>query len=100
MNITFRAEAAAAFSSKADKWNYEDELLYRHVKEYAIGHGVGVDYQVDSDLCTISSNWLPAYELPVVEHRVIDKLNVKMVDLASMKPKEPIHYSRNVSKLA
>lgn len=88
MSVTFHAEAAAAFSSKADKGNYEDELLYRHVKEYAIGHGVGVEYQIDSEKCTIKSNWLPTYELPVVEHRVIDQLNVKMMDLSSMNPKE------------
>ncbi|WP_462411408.1 DISARM system helicase DrmA [Neobacillus sp. Marseille-QA0830] len=88
MSITFQAEAAAAFSSKADKWNLEDELLYRHVKEYAIGHGVGVSYQIDGQLCTINSDWLPSYELPVVEHRIIEQLNVKMMDLASMKPFE------------
>ncbi len=88
MMVSFKAEAAVAFSSKADKWNYQDELLYRHVKEYAIGHGVGVDYQIDANVCTIMSDWLPTYELPVVEHRVIEKLNVKMMDLASMNPKD------------
>ncbi len=88
MNVTFHSQAAAAFSSKADKWNYVDELLYRHVKEYAIGHGVGVDYYINSELCTIESTWLPSYELPVVEHRVIDQLNVKMMDLSTMTPQE------------
>ncbi|WP_338472801.1 DISARM system helicase DrmA [Niallia sp. XMNu-256] len=86
--ISFNADAAAAFSSKADKWNYEDELLYRHVKEYAIGHGVGVNYKIKSGVCTIQSDWLPLYELPSVEHRSIDELNVKMMDLASMPPKK------------
>ncbi|WP_423798184.1 DISARM system helicase DrmA [Neobacillus sp. SAB-20_R2A] len=88
ISISFQASAAAAFSSKADKWNYQDELLYRHVKEYAIGHGVGVDYHVDSETCTIHSNWLPAYELPVVEHRSIDQLNVRMMDLATVSQQE------------
>jgi hypothetical protein len=88
ITVSFEAEAAATFVSKADKWNYEDELLYRHVKEYAIGHGVGVEYDIDDKICKIKTNWLPSYELPIVEHRVIANLNVKMMDLATQSPNE------------
>lgn len=84
ISVVFDAEAVVEISSKADKWNYEDELLYRHVKEYAIGHGVGVDYQVIDGKCTIKTTWLPMYELPAVEHRKLEQLNVKMMDLAKM----------------
>ena len=88
LSASFNADAAVAFSSKADKWNYEDELLYRHVKEYAIGHGVGVNYEIKSGVCSIQSDWLPSYELPSVEHRKIGDLNVKIMDLATMPPKK------------
>jgi uncharacterized protein YbaR (Trm112 family) len=82
--IKFDEAVAVAYSSRADQWNFEDELLYRHVKEYAIGHGVGVDYELKDNQCYIQTTWLPSYEVPIVEHRVLNKMNVRMMDLASM----------------
>ena len=57
------------FTSKADRFNVADELLYRDSHEFAIGHGVGVDWKMDDSHLTIESTWLPFYELPTVEHR-------------------------------
>lgn len=59
----------AFFTSKADRFNVSDELLYREQKELAIGHGVGVKWEVKDGKVTIESTWLPFYELPAIEHR-------------------------------
>ncbi|MDC7724457.1 DISARM system helicase DrmA [Priestia megaterium] len=76
--------AVATFSSRADQFSLEDELLYRHVNEYAIGHGVGVDYNFNSQECTLETTWLPMAEVPIVEHRQVTGINMSMMEIADM----------------
>ncbi|MEJ9152500.1 DISARM system helicase DrmA [Bacillus smithii] len=75
----------AVFSSKADINHYEDELLYgRHFHEYAVGHGVGVDWREIDRHIIIESKWLPFYEIPVVEHRTFTNVRFFMKELSEM----------------
>ncbi|MGY5267788.1 helicase-related protein [Paraclostridium bifermentans] len=52
------------------------ELLYLNKKNYAIGHGVSVDYDIDSNTNRgiIKTNFLPTEEVPKLKFRV-DELN-------------------------
>lgn len=72
----------AKFTSKADQYNVQNELLYRDKEELAIGHGVGVDWEVVGNITTIYSTWMPRYELPNVEHCKIENQSFKMKDLS------------------
>lgn len=69
LKVSFSENDMAFFTSKADRFNVSDELLYREQKELAIGHGVGVKWEVKDGKVTIESTWLPFYELPAIEHR-------------------------------
>ncbi|MGG2093483.1 DISARM system helicase DrmA [Bacillus sp. S13(2024)] len=84
IKVEVDSAVVAAFSSKADQFNLQDELLYRHVNEYAIGHGVGVNYSFKDNTCILETTWLPIAEVPIVEHRQIKDLNTSMMDLAEM----------------
>ncbi|HHB1766557.1 TPA: DISARM system helicase DrmA [Bacillus cereus] len=86
--VEVKDESIAKFSSRADQWNLEDELLYRHVNEYAIGHGVGIGYSFSERKCLLETTWLPTAEVPIVEHREIKELTTSMVKLAEMSAEE------------
>ncbi|MCD8500519.1 MAG: hypothetical protein LRY71_01080 [Bacillaceae bacterium] len=92
LKVSFSKENMAFFTSKADRFNVADELLYRDAKELAIGHGVGVDWKIDSNEVNIESTWLPFYELPSVEHRTIDEHSFSMKELSRMSAKELKEY--------
>lgn len=72
----------AKFTSKADQYNVQNELLYRDKEELAIGHGVGVDWETVGNITTIYSTWMPRYELPNVEHCKIKNQSFKMKELS------------------
>lgn len=72
----------AKFTSKADQYHIQNELLYRDKEELAIGHGVGVDWEVVGKTTTIYSTWMPRYELPNVEHCKIENQSFKMKELS------------------
>lgn len=74
----------ATFTSKADQYHVQNELLYRDKEELAIGHGVGVDWEVKGNITTVFSTWMPRYELPNVEHCKIENRSFKMKDLSEM----------------
>lgn len=84
MSVEIPKEHIALFSSKADENHLEDELLYSHIKEYAIGHGVGVDWQESQKTVQIESMWLPFYEMPIVEHRKLPDTRFVMKELCEM----------------
>lgn len=88
MTVEIAKEHIALFSSKADENHYENELLYGHIKEYAIGHGVGVDWEEDEKKVIIESKWLPFYEMPIVEHRKLSNTSFFMRDLSEMNSEE------------
>src|SRR5699024_2080443 len=88
LQVSFSKENMAFFTSKADRFNISDELLYREHNELAIGHGVGVDWHVNSNEVNIESTWLPFYELPTVEHRSIEGYSFSMKELRGMSAKE------------
>lgn len=88
MVVEVPKESIAVFSSKADANHYEDELLYgRHSHEYAVGHGVGVDWRESDRYVIIESKWLPFYELPAVEHRSFSNVRFFMKELSEMDEK-------------
>lgn len=72
----------AKFTSKADQYHVQNELLYRDKEELAIGHGVGVDWKTVGNITTIYSTWMPRFELPNVEHCKIENQSFKMKDLS------------------
>ncbi|USY50654.1 DISARM system helicase DrmA [Bacillus altitudinis] len=72
----------AKFTSKADQYHVQNELLYRDKEELAIGHGVGVDWKTVGNIITIYSTWMPRFELPNVEHCKIENQSFKMKDLS------------------
>lgn len=98
IRIELDTSALATFTSKADKFNLQNELLYRHVNEYAIGHGVGVNYVFKDDICILETTWLPTAEVPIVDHRQIKGLNVSMMELAKMSKQELDINLRKITK--
>lgn len=82
LKVRFPKYHLAYFTSKADRFNVQNELLYRDFYELAIGHGVGVDWNIESGQVTIESTWLPFYELPNVEHRTIEGHSFSMLELS------------------
>ncbi|RDV35217.1 DISARM system helicase DrmA [Lysinibacillus capsici] len=72
----------AKFTSKADQYNVQNELLYREKEELAIGHGVGVDWETVGNITTIYSTWMPRYELPNVDHYKLENQSFKMKELS------------------
>lgn len=88
LNVSFGEENMAFFTSKADRFNVSDELLYRDSKELAIGHGVGVNWTVTDSKVQIESTWLPFHELPTVQHRTFEGYTFSMRELSRMKVDE------------
>ncbi|MFC4557301.1 DISARM system helicase DrmA [Virgibacillus kekensis] len=84
MKVTVDKELIKSFTSKADQHNYEDELLYGDVPEYAVGHGVGVDWKEIGNNFSIESTWMPFHEMPLVEHRKIKDVTYSMKELATI----------------
>src|SRR5690606_28591195 len=87
LNVNVNTESLGRFTSKADSYHLQEELLYRDKKEIAIGHGVGVDWIEQGKTTTIYSTWMPRYELPSVEHRRIGNQTFSMKELSEMSPK-------------
>lgn len=88
LQVNVAEEDVATFTSKADRFNTSDELLYRENEELAIGHGVGVDWKKNLSHITIESTWLPFYELPSIEHRTFENYSFSMKELSRMSAKD------------
>lgn len=88
LSVSLDEEYLGVFTSKADKFNVQDELLYRDFKESAIGHGVGVDWTQNSGKNTLYSTWMPFYELPMVEHTKIPNSIFSMKELSELSASE------------
>ncbi|NLJ17675.1 DISARM system helicase DrmA [Globicatella sulfidifaciens] len=88
LKVHVTSESLGRFSSKADSYHLQEELLYRDKKEIAIGHGVGVDWFEKEDHTTIYSTWMPRYELPSVEHHKIGNHSFSMKELSEMSANE------------
>jgi hypothetical protein len=84
LKVNVPTENLGVFTSKADAYHLQEELLYRANKEIAIGHGVGVDWAENENVTTIFSTWMPRYELPSVEHSKIDNQSFSMKELSEM----------------
>lgn len=98
LSISFEEDNMAIFTSKADRFNVADELLYRDFKELAIGHGVGVDWNIENGKVNIESTWLPFYELPAVEHTTFEGYSFSMKDLSRMSATELNDYLSIIPK--
>ncbi|GAE27535.1 DNA and RNA helicase [Halalkalibacter wakoensis JCM 9140] len=84
LKVDIPTEYLGVFTSKADAYHLQEELLYRKKSEIAIGHGVGVDWAKSKKLTTIHSTWMPRYELPSVEHSKIENQSFSMRELSEM----------------
>lgn len=82
LKVNIPKSKIAKFTSKADKYHVQNELLYRDKEELAIGHGVGVDWETIQNSTIIYSTWMPRYELPTVEHFKDNNQLLKMKDLS------------------
>ena len=80
--------SVGVFTSKADQYHLQEELLYRDKEEIAIGHGVGIDWQDVGSTTTIYSTWMPRYELPSIEHGKIDNQAFSMKELSELSAKD------------
>ena len=59
-----------------------NELLYRNVKTYAIGHGCAVDWEDNTRVCKIRTCLIPSYEMkPIVPTRFSD-ISLSMYDMS------------------
>lgn len=87
LKVNIPESVVGVFTSKADRYHLQEELLYRDKQEIAIGHGVGVDWETVGNITTIYSTWMPRYELPSVEHSKIENQNFSMGELSELSPK-------------
>lgn len=88
LKVNVPKENLGVFTSKADVYHLQEELLYRDKEEIAVGHGVGVDWVEAERHTTIYSTWVPRYELPSVEHRKIENQSFLMKELSEMSAKQ------------
>lgn len=88
LSVSLDEECIGVFSSKADKFNVQDELLYRDFNELAVGHGVGVDWIHNSGKTTLYTTWMPFYELPIVEHTKIPNSIFSMKELSELSARD------------
>lgn len=88
LKVNVPKENLGVFTSKADIYHLQEELLYRDKEEIAVGHGVGVDWVEAERHTTIYSTWVPRYELPSVEHRKIENQSFLMKELSEMSAKQ------------
>lgn len=88
LKVHIKSAYMAKFTSKADQYHLQNELLYRDKEELAIGHGVSVDWEEVDKNIVIYSTWMPKYELPNIEHLKIENQSFKMRDLSNSSPDE------------
>lgn len=88
LKVHIKSSYIAKFTSKADQYHLQNELLYRDKEELAIGHGVSVDWEEVDKTTVIYSTWMPKYELPNIEHSKIENQSFKMKDLSNSSPDE------------
>lgn len=88
LKVHIKSAYMAKFTSKADQYHLQNELLYRDKEELAIGHGVNVDWEEVDKNIVIYSTWMPKYELPNIEHSKIENQSFKMTDLSNSSPDE------------
>lgn len=58
LKVNVPKENLGVFTSKADVYHLQEELLYRDKEEIAVGHGVGVDWVEAERHTTIYSTWV------------------------------------------
>lgn len=80
--------SVGVFTSKADQYHLQEELLYRDKEEIVIGHGVGVNWLKMGNITTIHSTWMPRYELPSVEHSKLENQAFSMKELSELSAKD------------
>lgn len=82
-NAGFFASADKTKSlQREDKEEQEIEFLYRHVDSFAIGHGISVKWDKNSDgtVTKVATDSVPVFHQEVLETSV-DGLSIKMMDL-------------------
>jgi hypothetical protein len=82
---------AASTVDPMERQEYEEALLaYRHRQEFAVGHGVAVDWttvQGDPTCATsVRTDSMPAFEVPRSRPRDIEGLETRMKELAGAEP--------------
>ncbi|MFC1578973.1 helicase-related protein [Pseudomonadota bacterium] len=63
----------------------ELELLYRHKKVYAVGHGIAADWELEDEACTrVFTSSLPDYELKPILPASIEDADLNMFKMSQM----------------
>ena len=66
----------------SDEDYLSNQLLYRDIKNYAIGHGIGVEWETeDNKVTTIKSSIFPSYEIKPIVPNIFEDISLKMLDL-------------------
>jgi hypothetical protein len=69
--------------SDKDEDVLSNKLLYRNIKNYAIGHGCSADWIEQEDVVkTIKSTLIPSYEIKPIIPRNFSGLSLKMLDMS------------------
>ena len=74
------------------------ELLYRHQKVFAVGHGCSADWrEADGAAAEVISLVLPAYEIPPILPAAISGLELSMLALSDADRSEPLDLCRRLA---
>lgn len=90
VELYLRSQIGFHFLPDSTRINADDEyksnqLLYRNVHNYAIGHGCGVDWDDEEPVRCISSAVFPSYEVKPVVPKAIDGVSLSMKDMGNIK---------------
>jgi hypothetical protein len=88
--VEFELISFLGFSPMPEYSNFElededylsNKLLYRKIKNYAIGHGCSADWKEDEVVKTIKSSIIPSYEIKPIFPNKLDNLELKMLDMS------------------
>jgi hypothetical protein len=69
-------------SELEDEDYLSNKLLYRNIKNYAIGHGCSADWQEGEVVKTIRSSIIPSYEIKPILPNKLEDLELRMFDLS------------------
>ena len=66
----------------SDEDYLSNQLLYRSIKNYAIGHGIGVVWETEEEIVRIiKTSVFPSYEIKPIVPNTFEDISLKMLDL-------------------
>jgi hypothetical protein len=89
--VEFELNSVLGFAAMPENTSFETEdedylinrLLYRNVRNYAIGHGCSADWEENNNVVKkVKTSIIPAYEIKPVLPKGFDDIELKMFDLS------------------